>query len=175
MTVYCSECGSVIEDGEDFCVRCGALRRYAFDMDDNGNLTAVDSNAPRMCPNCGFTNRFSDNVCADCGAPLPHLTARRSARKLMTEDYIKLAIGLIAGAAGICGIGHLLYRRYSKGLMYLVLSSVILYVELSVGFSSSYRFMMLRIIGLYIFFSSSFDLLRLAYYTEPPSDRKGGD
>ena len=41
MTVYCSECGSVIEDGEDFCVRCGALRRYAFDMDDDGNLTAV--------------------------------------------------------------------------------------------------------------------------------------
>ena len=59
--------------------------------------------------------------------------------------------------------------------MYLVLSSVILYVELSIGFSSSYRFMLLRIIGLYIFFSSSFDLLRLAYYTEPPSDRKGGD
>ncbi len=175
MTVYCSECGNVIEDGEDFCVRCGAMRRYAFDIDDNGNLNAVDSGAPRMCPYCGYTNTFRDSVCADCGNPLPQLSVRRNPRKLVVEDYIKLIIGLLLGAAGVCGVGHMLYRQFSRGLMYLVLSVVILYVEVSSGGSSSFNYIMLRMLGLYIFFSSSFDLLRVAYYREPPPSQKGGD
>ena len=172
MTVYCSECGEIIEPGADFCYRCGALRSRAFEMDESGNLTPVDRNTARLCPNCGYTNTYNDTVCGSCGAQLPSLYARRSPRRLTRGDFVKIALGVLLGAAGICGVGQILYRRFASGLMYLVLSIIILYVELSMGYSGSIRFLALRLLGLFIFFRSSFDLLRIAYY-ETPS--KGGD
>ena len=175
MTVYCAECGCVIEDGADFCYRCGALRSHAFDMDEHGNLKPLDDGATLVCPRCGYANTFRDNVCADCGALLPSLVVRKAPRRLTTEDYIKLFIGVVVGALGICGLGQILYRRYTRGLMFLALSAVILYVLLSVGYSTSIRYFMLRFLGLLIFFRSSFDLLRIAYYEDPPSDKKGGE
>lgn len=67
MTIYCSECGAEIEDGMDFCVRCGALREKAFDVGPDGSLRPVSGNAIRVCPKCGFGSPYTNEVCPECG------------------------------------------------------------------------------------------------------------
>ena len=177
MTLYCSQCGCEIEEGADFCYQCGALRQNAFDMDDDGNLRPASENATRVCPTCGFSNPFDDTVCGNCGASLPQVNSVRVPKALDTRDYIILAIGIIPGCLGVCGLGHLLYGRISRGLMFLVLSLILLYVEFSMGFSdTSTRMIMFRVTGFFLFFKSSMDLLEAAYYPKPSKkDSKEGE
>ena len=173
MTVYCSECGAEIESDADFCYRCGALKKNGFVLDDNGYLHPVDLNTSRVCPHCGYTNTFNDSSCQSCGAPFQDVYARRTKTSLTRNDLIKIVIGLLLAAFGVCGVGHLLYRQYSRGIMYLILSLVILYVEISVGYSTSTRFLFIRLAALIIFLRSSFDLMRIAY-TYKPDGNNGG-
>ena len=177
MTLYCSQCGAPIEDGADFCYQCGALRKTAFDMDESGNLRPASENATRVCPHCGFSNPFSERSCQNCGGAMPPLESVRVPKALDSRDFLAIALGVIPGCIGVCGLGHFFYHRYSRGLMYLCISLIILYVEISLGYtSSSTKMFFIRILGFVVFFRSSMDLLSTAYYPpEPPSDKKGGE
>lgn len=133
MTVYCSECGAEIEDGMDFCSACGALRERAFAVDDSGNMTPVNENATRVCPKCGFSFPYKDQRCPECGFEPESPQALRRPKKLETRDWIAIAVGVVGGALGLCGLGHILIGRYSRGLMYIVLSGIFLYVSVASG------------------------------------------
>ena len=174
MTRYCSQCGSEIEDGADFCYNCGAMASTAYDMDDRGNLRPASTEATRVCPSCGYSNPFNQERCTGCGAAMPPVNQIRVPKSLDARDAVAILLGMIPGCFGVCGLGHLFYRHYSRGLMFLCISLVILYVEVSLGYTSaSSKMMMFRILSFIVFFKSAMDLLSIAYYPRNPP--KGGE
>ncbi len=176
MTIYCSECGAEIEDGMDFCVHCGALRQKAFDIDQAGNLRPVDENAMRVCPKCGFSFPYSEAKCPECGEVTETPRVQRQPKKLDTKDWIAVIVGLVAGVAGVCGIGHLIIGRYSRGIMYIILSGIFLYVLIASGFyfgGGTRGIFMIRLLSFMIFFHSAMDLFQSVYFPpEPPKEPK---
>lgn len=168
MTLYCSQCGTQFEDGADFCYRCGALISTAIDIDENGRLSPADSSATRLCPSCGHSNPFNDTVCESCGAAMPSMEGSLPPKKLGAKEYAALAAGLIAGVPGLCGLGHIIMGMYSRGLMYIGMSAIILYVQLSIGFgASTTQGLIFRVLGFMLFFHSSLDLFRVVYTPTP--------
>lgn len=56
MSIKCTECGAVIDDGERFCSECGA---------------PVKMDSKRICPSCGAEVPDGEKFCSECGAPVP--------------------------------------------------------------------------------------------------------
>ena len=174
MTLYCSQCGAMLENDADFCYQCGALKSVALDIDDSGNLRPVDSSATRLCPSCGHSNPFNDTVCESCGATMPSVDGIMPPKKLGPMEWAALCAGLFGGIAGICGLGHLIMRKWSRSAMYLGMSAVILYIQLSIGSDSgTMQYMFVRLMGFMVFFHSSLDLFRVVYAPSSGNGRGG--
>lgn len=109
----------------------------------------------------------------------PQASVVRKPKKLDGRDWAAIGAGLVAGAAGICGIGHIIIGRYSRGIMYMALSGIFLYVLLASGAyfggSAGNGIFMVRLLSFMIFFHSAMDLFQSVYYPRnPPSGPEDG-
>lgn len=156
MIFVCSECGKEIPEGMDFCPYCGCMKTTALRFDDNGNY------APSVCTNCGAPIEDGAAYCIKCGSGVqqPVVPVRLTMRK---NGMFALMLGLIFGIFNIFGIGHLLLKKWSRGLMFLAMGMVIFYIDPHFLSSSSFLTMVLRMM---LFMYQSLDLLSLVYAPE---------
>lgn len=156
MIFVCSECGKEIPEGMDFCPFCGRMKDSALCFDDKGNYV------PSVCSNCGAVIEDGASFCIKCGAKVqePVVPVRLTLRK---NGMLALMLGLIFGIFNIYGIGHLVMKKWSRGLMFLAMSAVMFYIDPHFITSSSFFAMVLRMM---IFMYQSMDLLGLVYAPE---------
>ncbi len=156
---FCSECGHELEPGEEFCYNCGSLRTFVVD----GENRVVSEKG--VCPICGNKNAEDSEFCENCGRPLGDYgfsPVRTS--PLTAKDYLILAFALLPGAFNIFGLGHLLLKKYSRGLMYLVISAVLIYAIYSSPGMGRSMYFLLEVIGFMLYLKQSFEVLYEIYY-----------
>lgn len=158
MIFVCSECGREIPDDMDFCPFCGCMKNTAICFDDKGNYS------PGVCANCGEPIEPGSHFCGKCGnkvqSSAPAVSVRMTLRK---NGMLALMIGLIFGVVNIFGIGHLIMKKWSRGIMFLAISAILLYIDPHFITSSSFYIMAIRML---VFMYQSMDLLGIIYAPE---------
>lgn len=155
---YCMECGSEIEPGSDFCYQCGSRR--IFEVGD-GNKVNIDKG---MCPYCGSSNPPDSEYCSNCGRRLgeyEYVPVRTA--PLTSRDYLIMAAAFIPGALNIFGLGHLLLHKYSRGVMYLAISAVLLYVLYGTPDIQWSTYALIEVLGFVIYLKQSFEVMYEVY------------
>ncbi len=188
MIIYiCSECGHEIPQDSDFCYQCGSLKSKALRFDMGDSVQSEEVKHP--CSNCGKSNAQDAKFCKHCGieidsseSPEPTASHYQSGASpysrpggpygspygypqmpvLRKNGGLAMALGLIFGFFGIYGIGHLVLKRWSRGLMYMAMSAVNWYIYLSVGAFPQ----LILLVSLLIFFKQSMEITNLAYGRE---------
>ncbi len=156
---FCSECGHELEPGEEFCYNCGSLRTFVVD----GESRVVTEKG--VCPICGNKNAEDAEFCDNCGRSLGEYEFNPVRTSPLTvKDYLILAIALLPGAFNIFGLGHLLLKKYSRGLMYLIISIVLIYATYSSPSMGRSTYFLLELIGFLIYLKQSFEVLYEIYY-----------
>ncbi|MGE0015330.1 MAG: zinc-ribbon domain-containing protein [Candidatus Methanomethylophilaceae archaeon] len=167
MTRYiCSECGSEIPCVSDFCYQCGSLRSKAFRIDEGGEME--DGEVP--CPNCGKPIEKDAKFCRHCGIETgsfpasgipaaPHVFSPMVLRK---NGALAMGLAFLFGFLGIYGLGHLVLKKWSRGIMFLSMSAVNWYIYIATGNLVT----VVMLISLFIFFRQSMEVTVLAYGRE---------
>jgi ribosomal protein L40E len=176
VTIYiCSECGKEIPQESDFCYHCGSLRSKAYTLE----YKAGQPPEERACPECGIENEPDIKFCRHCGVEMDAVKAQNVVRPrpagpfagngygyanqqvpvLQKGGGAAMLLSIIFGFLGIYGIGHLIMKRWSRGLMFLAMSSVNWYIYLSVGFPPTF----VMLISLMLFFKQSMEITNIAY------------
>ena len=153
MTSVCSECGNEIPDDMDFCPQCGCLKSKSFTLSEGGVLSY------RTCPNCGAELGEGDQFCGSCGA---RIQAAHVPAKMRKYGMLALALAVIPGFFNIFGLGHLVMRNWSRGIMFLIISAVLWYLS-PFGFGDNFVVMILSIM---VFFYQAMDILNIIYRPE---------
>ncbi len=173
MRYICRECGNEIDAGSDFCHYCGALKSNAIAIDDQGNPAGEEG---KVCPVCGAVCPDGVKFCGKCGASLPTETPQPFVpHRLTARDYIALAAGLIPGVVNIFGLGHLVMKKWSRGLMYLAISAVIIYIRWFTPDLSGFMFVVVEMIGFGVYIIQSLEVFALIMRPGPKQGKKEGD
>lgn len=164
----CSECGNEIPYDSDFCYKCGNLRSKAFKIDDGGNLQGEEV----PCSNCGKPILEGAKFCKHCGieSNIPVQTTAGTAQSmpynmsyhvpvLQKNGTMAIVLSFVFAFLGIYGIGHLILKKWSRGFMFLAMSTVNWYIYVSIGGPVT----IIMIISLFIFFKQSMEITNLAY------------
>lgn len=149
MMYICSECGSQIPEDSDFCYHCGALRTKALQMDDSGHMEMG------KCYSCGEPVKGEEYFCSKCGAPLVKATQPH----LVKYGMLAIFMAAIPGFFNIFGLGHLVLKQWSRGIMFMVMGALLWWIEPGYMMSGDLFIMMLRI-G--VFFYQMMDIYRYA-------------
>ncbi|MDN5357762.1 MAG: hypothetical protein PWR17_931 [Candidatus Methanomethylophilaceae archaeon] len=167
MTRYiCSECGSEIPHVSDFCYQCGSLKSNAFKIDDDGKMDAREV----PCPNCGKPIDEGVKFCRHCGIETDSVPVQKAMggpyafTPMVLKKNGALAMGLafLFGLLGIYGLGHLALKKWSRGAMFLAMSTVNWYIYIATGSFIT----VVMLISLFIFFRQSMEVTALAYGRE---------
>lgn len=160
MTMYiCSECGSEIPPDSDFCYHCGCDKKKAYGVNDSGNLLHQE-----VCSECGAPVEDGALYCGRCGTQRESAGEQSAPYFMMPPKPVKngtlaIALSFLMGFFGIYGIGHLVMKRWSRGLMYLAMSAVIWYIYIGSGsFVTA-----VMIISLFVFFRQASETTMMAY------------
>lgn len=155
MKYICHDCGYEIPDGMDFCPRCGCMRSKSTPVDDSTGMPLG------VCPSCGASCNPGDAFCGACGAPLPQ--TRVMVPKLRKYGSVALILALVPGFFNIFGLGHLVMRSWSRGIMFLAISVVLFYVN---GFSLFSTSFVMTLVCVMVYFYQAMDAIRIAYSPE---------
>ena len=156
MSRICGECGWDIPDDMDFCPRCGSRATIEVGGQDGSAM---------MCPQCGTPFTPGDSYCGKCGAQLSRVVPMAVRARMRKHANLALMVALIAGFFNVFGLGHLILRSYSRGVMFLVLSVVIWYLNGWSLFGSDFVMVMLTVL---VYFYQAIDVTRVAM---TPEDR----
>lgn len=165
----CSECGNEISSESEFCYKCGNLKSKAFKIDDSGNIQGMEI----PCSNCGKPILEQAKFCKHCGIEIDVLTQTTTAGTTQNMPYnmtyrvpvlqkngtMAIVLSFIFAFIGIYGIGHLILKKWSRGFMFLAMSTVNWYIYVSIGGPVT----IIMIISLFIFFKQSMEITNLAY------------
>jgi hypothetical protein len=151
---YCLECGEAVEPGADFCYRCGSKR--IFQVGYNNRLVLKKGE----CPYCGHMNVEEAKFCASCGKRIGEFEYTPVRRRPLTgKDYLIMAITFLPGAFFIFGLGHLALKKYSRGLMFLCISAVMIYLRYFTIGSGGSIYIFLEVIGLLVYIKQAMEVL----------------
>lgn len=163
----CSECGNEIPDSSEFCYRCGSLKSKAFKIDDGNNMESGEV----PCPNCGKPIEEGAKYCRHCGIETDTVPVRNNITvnqpifmPMVLKKNGNLAMGLafLFGFLGIYGLGHMVLRKWSRGIMFLAMSAVNWHIYIVTGEFVT----IVMLISLLIFFKQSTEVTALAYGRE---------
>ena len=154
MKYICHDCGYEIPGDMDFCPRCGCLRDRSTPVDDETGMPLG------VCPSCGAQSKPGYLYCGSCGAQLPQV--RMVVPKLRRNGMIALILGLVPGFLNIFGLGHLLLKEWSKGIMFLAMSAILFYINGGLIAQS----MLMSLLSVAVYFYQCMDLIRVAYSPE---------
>ncbi|MCQ2078587.1 MAG: zinc ribbon domain-containing protein [archaeon] len=154
---FCMECGEQVDPDAEFCYQCGSRR--VIDVDPANNRIRLE---PGEGPYCGTRNLPEDRFCASCGKRIGtfEYVPQRS-RRLTTREKLIVFISIVPAAFNLFGIGHILLGRYSRALMYLVMSAVLIYIRWFCGPLEMSTLIFIEVIGLVIFMKQSFEVINL--------------
>ena len=164
MTRICIECGHEIPANSDFCYYCG--RKVDSKTIVEPDLYAAPRTVTRSltkCVHCGHELNPGDRFCQDCGASVEEMCQKImeaspvirqqpviERRKLTVKDYLVIVLSAIIGLIPLFGIGHLYYRRYLRGVMYLLIALPLIWFRFVTGGPMS-LFLILVWFGAYFF------------------------
>lgn len=153
MTRICAECGSEIPEGSSFCYHCGRDAKDAYDIEDPGQGT--------------YSSRVCDSGCQTCSScgPGPYSQSIVIRPRLVKNAWIGIILAVVPGFFNIFGLGHIFYRKWGRGLMYLVISVPLFYLEYMVRLdpiSNSLIFLC----TLAIYFVQALEVLSLSITTD---------
>ena len=156
---YCMECGSAVEPDADFCYTCGSRRIVDVRSSDNRILME-----PGHCPYCGHDNIPEAKFCASCGRRIGEFEHSAPTKTRLTSfDLLVIMAALVPGLFNVFGIGHLVARKYSRGVMYLIISAVFLYIRFASGTLSISTIILLEIIGVVIYLKQMMEIFAIVY------------
>ena len=155
MKYICHDCGNEIPEDMDFCPHCGCLREKSTPVDDKSGMPLG------VCPVCGAKTGFGDAYCGSCGAALPQVQFVRP--KMRKYGTVAMILALVPGFFNIFGLGHLVLKSWSKGLMFLALTAVLFYVNGMTLFPSSF---MMSMVCVLVYFYQAMDLFKVVYSPE---------
>ncbi len=170
MKYFCRECGHEIPESEDFCYNCGALKKTAIAVDDSGSVVSEKNGA---CPYCGFENRDGAVYCASCGKPVGSAVPPQIAlqRKLTLREKLAIGFSVVPGVMGVFGLGHIVMKKYSRALLYLVISIVWLYLYVFYVRSNEFSFFLWMLFEFFVFFRQCMEVIGLVYFGGPGNER----
>lgn len=152
MTRICAECGSEIPDGSGFCYHCGRDAKDAFNIEGATRGT--------------YTNIPSGNGSGNCGSCGPGYAQSVIVRpRLVKNAWIGIALALVPGMFNIFGLGHLFYKKWGRGLMYLIISVPLFYMEYMVKLDPVSS-MLLFLCALSVYFIQAFEVLAMSITTD---------
>ncbi len=154
MKHICGECGAELEEGMDFCPRCGCMKDKSYVIDDSGNTS-------RVCPQCGEPVGRFDEFCGHCGGKLEQPVAMQMPFPRMKKNgNLALVLAILPGFFNVFGLGHLVMKRYSRGAMFLAMSLILWYLN---GWHLSSANLTVMILDILVFFYQSLDIMRVVY------------
>lgn len=156
---YCMECGSAVEPDADFCYRCGSRR--IMDVRTADNRVVME---PGHCPYCGHDNIPEAKFCASCGRRIGEFEYTRAPKtQISSYEFLIIMAALVPGLFNVFGLGHLLAKRYSRGIMYLVISAVFLYIRFASGTLVNSTIILLEIIGVVIYLKQAMEIFAIVF------------
>ncbi len=154
MTRVCGECGHEVPDDMDFCPYCGS----------RATMSVSNEGIPEMiCPSCGTPFHPGDMFCGKCGTSLPSVSPQMMMPRMRKNGSLAVMVSLIAGFLNVFGLGHLILKQYVRGVMFLIISAIIWYLNDFNLFSQSFAVMLLTIA---VYFYQVMDVARIVFSPE---------
>lgn len=154
MTKVCGECGHDVPDDMDFCSYCGS----------RSTMNVGQTGIPDMvCPSCGTPYGPGDRFCGKCGATLPQITTQMVLSRMRKHGSAAIVVSLIAGFFNVFGLGHLILKEYARGVMFLLMSAIIWYLNDFQLFGGSLIVVLLSVM---VYFYQAIDIMKYAYAPE---------
>lgn len=156
MTYICGECGAEIPDDMDFCPRCGCVKEKAYRVGDS---------SAAVCPSCGNPVGPADLFCGVCGTKLNPVAQFPNipAPVMRKHGYAAILLAFIPGFFNIYGLGHLVMRKWSRGLMFMAMGLIIWYIN---GWQLASSSSLVMILNIAVFFYQAIDITRIIYSPE---------
>jgi DNA-directed RNA polymerase subunit RPC12/RpoP len=168
MRYLCSECGSEIADDAEFCYACGSLKSKAVRIPDVSDVTG---DFVGVCTSCGENIRPGEIRCNKCGTSITAPQVILVRPKLTSWGIIGILLAIIPGSLiffgipaipSIFGLGHLAFKRWSRGLMFLGVSLFLGYLRFTMDQDGAVSYGMIFILTLFVFFLQTTEALALA-------------
>jgi hypothetical protein len=88
------------------------------------------------CASCNAELSSDDLVCRHCGEPISRTQTITFMPKMTKYGWVGILLALIPGVMGflpgffsIYGLGHIYFRKWSRGILFLMLSALMYYIE----------------------------------------------
>ena len=159
MRYICHDCGHEIPEDMDFCPRCGCMRSRSTPVDDATGYPVS------VCPECGAARSPGDEFCGACGVKLPPAAVVRPyvQPRMRRNGVLAMMLAILPGFFNVFGLGHLVMRQWSRGLMFLAMSLVIWYL---CGWTFYSEDLLVTILSVMVFFYQAMDIFRVVYSPE---------
>ena len=152
----CPECNSEVPSDSDFCMVCGRMvKRFSSSFDENPVTE-------KICVTCGNELMQNDLFCRKCGTPITKFQISAFKPTLTKRGKTGLMLALIPGLCVVFGLGHLYFKKWSRGAMFLAFSALMLYWLLIDGAEGLMLYITIGICAV-LYIIQAFEVLVLAY------------
>jgi hypothetical protein len=173
MRYICPECGNEIPEDQVFCYSCGRKRDNTIRLDEKGNF--VQSEEDR-CASCDGEMQPDDPFCRSCSQPISRTQLAAFKPKMTKNGWIGLSLALIPGALGfvpieifgiwmfgIYGLGHFYFKKWKRGVMFLMITGMLFYLKNISPNSSLIMTLMVMMMVVFIFVLQAAEVFVLAH------------
>jgi predicted RNA-binding Zn-ribbon protein involved in translation (DUF1610 family) len=175
MRYICPECGSDILEGSDFCYSCGRKRDNSIRLDQSGHFVPPEM---EKCASCGSDVQKGDLFCPNCGKPRTKAQMGTFRPKMVKNGMVGLLLAFIPGALGflpigaigplpglfsIFGLGHLYFKKWTRGGMFLLMTAVMFFFRFREVDTSLTMNIIFTITSIFIYLLQAMEVLVLAY------------
>ncbi|MFA6679895.1 MAG: zinc ribbon domain-containing protein [Candidatus Methanomethylophilaceae archaeon] len=153
MPYICSQCGSVMEDKDEFCYRCGATRTHAYYLNVGEDV---------VCSNCGTKLPTDSIFCSNCGQLIKQASPVKQNKYSATLTMTAMMLAFIPGIFDVFGLGHFVLGKWVRGSIFLSCSVAIYYVDTYYVLDKTMEYVLI-FVCMALFVIQALDLYRFVY------------
>ena len=178
MKYICLDCGNEIPEDSDFCYVCGKKKTSATVMNESVRFhPPMSSPTANKCASCGADLMQEDAFCPNCGvrASRPQMISLNF--KLVKYGWIGILLAIIPGVIGfypglfpVFGLGHFYFKKWKRGVIFLLLSAMIAFAKLGYLQGSMLTDIIILVASVFIFLQQSMEVVVLAFMPPKPSE-----
>lgn len=165
MKKICTECGHEIPDDSEFCHYCGRDAKDSIKFDNNGHM----EQQANVCRNCWAELEQGSIQCKRCGFPVIEDVPVVRRRKITKKSWIGIALALIPGFINIFGLGHLFFKKWARGAMYIIISIPFFYLTW-IAPQAGMNTTLMTLFAVFLYFVQSMEVLALAMFAGKPEE-----